>query len=100
MLNLAFFNTYEGKVFEYREWMKTAFSKFDLFALSEVHSHPQAIPNDRIPFPNQYECIQNCYQETHREHFATPLPVVAKVSTMVWRCFIGMTLVCTMCNQK
>lgn len=71
MLTFGFFNTYEAKVPGYHEWAEAAFSKFDIFGLSEVHSHPNAEPNDRVPVPNQFEQLQHYYRSTHRGHFAT-----------------------------
>jgi len=71
MLNLAFFNTWEGQADGYQEWIKDAYSVYDVIGLSEVNSHPQPTPHDTVVFPNQYETIQSHYNTTHRGCFAT-----------------------------
>lgn len=71
MLNIGFFNTWEGQASGYRQWMQKAFSQFDLIGLSEVNSHPQSTPNNHVAFPNQFERMQQNYKRTHRGHFAT-----------------------------
>lgn len=71
MLNLAFFNTWEGQADGYKEWMKTAYESYDIIGLSEVNSHPKPTPNDHVAFPNQFETLQSLYKKTHRGCFAT-----------------------------
>lgn len=71
MLNLAFFNTWEGNAPGYRKWLKKGYINYDILGLSEVNSHPQPTPNDHAAFPNQFETIQASYHTTHRGCFAT-----------------------------
>jgi len=71
MLHIAFCNTWEGNAPGYKQWAKTAFSKFDIFGLSEINSYPKATPTNHIALPNQYERLLKDYAQTHRGHFAT-----------------------------
>jgi len=69
MLNLAFFNTWEGQAEGYKEWSTNAYLPYDIVGLSEVNSHPQSFPNNRVVFPNQYESLLASYRDTHRGYF-------------------------------
>ena len=70
MLNLAFFNTWEGNATGYRTWLKKGYKQYDVIGLSEVHSHPKPTPNNHVSFPNQFEAIVKNYLNTHRGCFA------------------------------
>jgi endonuclease/exonuclease/phosphatase family metal-dependent hydrolase len=71
MLNLAFFNTWEGNAEKYRKWLEDGYTAYDVIGLSEVNSHPKSTPNDHVSFPNQFEKLQSRYKKTHRGCFAT-----------------------------